>query len=383
MVDNTENEEVLGGFSPMDIISKSLRSDGENDKVIIGGSLGDEDFDVPDEVDKKIKDALESDDDNGEETDEETEGVEDKDKSGDEGSEDDIKTNTGLDPDMEQDVVDFFLDKFTTELDFTFDDETKPKSIKDIIGYIDEMVQEASKPVYPSSEVEELAEFVKNGGNIRNFIENVYTAPVELDKLDLDDETNQELVVSQNLRIKGFKEEAISKKIKRYKELGTLYDEAEESVPELKEYEDKTKALLLEKKQSERVAREQAQLEFITTVENNIKEIDNINGIKLNPKEKAELREYMLKVGPDGKTAYQKDYQSNIANFIKSAYYTKKGDAFTKQLNVKAETEAAKKLRDRLEASRGKRSKNQNPNDRSEKSPDLFRMFSSQYINKK
>jgi len=383
MVDNTENEEVLGGFSPMDIISKSLRSDVENDKVIIGGSLGDDDFDVPDEVDKKIKDALESDDDNDEDTNEETEEAEDKDKSDNEGSDDDSKTNTGLDPDMEQDVVDFFLDKFTTELDFTFDDETKPKSIKDIIGYIDEMVQEASKPVYPSSEVEELAEFVKNGGNIRNFIENVYTAPVELDKLDLDDETNQELVVSQNLRIKGFKEEAISKKIKRYKELGTLYDEAEESVPELKEYEDKTKALLLEKKQSERVAREQAQLEFITTVENNIKEIDNINGIKLNPKEKAELREYMLKVGPDGKTAYQKDYQSNIANFIKSAYYTKKGDAFTKQLNVKAETEAAKKLRDRLEASRGKRSKNQNPNDRSEKSPDLFRMFSSQYINKK
>jgi hypothetical protein len=384
---NTDNE--LGGFSPMDILSKTLRTDESDSKTIVGGAVSDDDnWDVPEEVEERLDEAKDKYEDkikgkplaevDEDETEEPIEGDEDDTETDD----DNAPGASGFDPEIEGDVVEYFIEQFNNELDFKFADNEKPKTVKEVVKYIEELVNENSEPVYPTNEVKELAEFVSNGGNMREFYNRTYTAPVSLDELDIDDEDSQELVVRQNLSLRGFKEDDINRKVKRYKQLGTMYDEAEEALPDLKEYEQNTKEELLKAQLKHKQDTQKAQLDFIKSVENTINGVDDINGIKLSKQDKIELRDYMLKVGVDGKTAYQKEYQSTVTNFVKSAFYTKKGDAFSKQIERKAESQVAKKLRDRIEASRDKRSKNQGSTERGNKSPDMFKLFHSQYIKK-
>jgi len=66
----------------------------------------------------------------------------------------------------------------------------------------------------------------------------------------------------------------------------------------------------------------------------------------------------MPRTTSEGKTQYQIDYIKDKRNLIESAYFTMKGDAFVKKVQTQANSEAARKLKQKLE-NKGKRGKNQ------------------------
>jgi len=257
----------------------------------------------------------------------------------------------------ESDLVDAFSDIFADELGWEFSDEDKPKSVKELVEFMQEVIETNSQPKYASDEIKDLDEYVKQGGDVKHFFSQVYSTDIDPDKIDITKESNQKAVIKDNLRSKGYSETRIDKLISRYEETGALEEEAADSLEEVKEYREKTKQTLLEqnKKQYEENVKEQ--LKFVKNVESIIKDSKDIRGISISEKDRKNLVEYIFKPKSNGLTSYQEDYNSNLQNLVESAYFTMKKDALVQQIEKKASTDAVKNLKLKLKT-KGKSTKN-------------------------
>ena len=256
----------------------------------------------------------------------------------------------------EQDVVDFFTDRFSTELGWELEEEKKPKTVTDVIEYIKDVITVNSKPEYANEEIEKLNEFVANGGDLRKFYSDVYNTP-DFDAASLEDENVQKKILTDNFERLGYTREKINKFISRYEDSGTLQEEAEDAFEGLKEYKREKAEKLLAEQENVRKETVKQQQKFYTDVYNNIEKTDSIRGIPISAKEKKELSDYIFKPEADGFTKYQKDYAKDNRNLIESAYFTMKGDSLIQKVTQKATSQAAKNLQDKL-ANKGKRVKN-------------------------
>ena len=205
------------------------------------------------------------------------------------------------------------------------DEEDIPQDVESLIEFFQNKIEEESKPEYASEEIEALDNFVKQGGNIRDYFQ--IDAELDLDNIDMDDEINQKRVIKELLKEKGFNENRINKMITKYEDAGILEDEAEDAIEDLKEIKEQKKEKLLayQKKQYEQYR--ENQLKFYNNVVDEIKGLKNIRGIAIPEKDKRVLIDYILKPDTDGKTKYQKDYaKGGVKNLIESAYFTMNAD---------------------------------------------------------
>jgi hypothetical protein len=145
----------------------------------------------------------------------------------------------------EENVVTNFFDAVAEKLNWEFEEgEDKPKNVDELINYFQNVIEENSKPEYSSEEVEALDNFVKQGGDLKKYL--TIDAELDLDDIDIEDETNQKLVVKQLLKEKGFSTKKIDKLVSRYEEAGLLEDEAQDALEDLKEIKEERKKQLLE-----------------------------------------------------------------------------------------------------------------------------------------
>ena len=258
----------------------------------------------------------------------------------------------------EEELVDTFSDMFSDELGWDFEEGKKPKNVKDLIGYIQELIETNSAPNYSSDDIKSLDEFVRNGGDPKDFISKVWNTEVDPDKLDLTKEEHQKTIIRENLRNRGYSAARIDKLIDRYEESNSLEEEANESLDEVKEYKEKSKKQLLETRAKQAIEQKQQQQAFVQNVEKIIEDTNTIQGLQLSKKEKQTLKDYIFKpVSNDGMSKFQKDYNSNLKHLVTSAFLTMKGDNFQQQIQQKATTEATNKLRLKLKT-KGKSTKN-------------------------
>lgn len=248
----------------------------------------------------------------------------------------------------ESELITPFVDLFSQELGWEMDEEEKPKTIQELVNYMNDVIEANSKPSFASPEIENLNKFVEEGGDLKQFFSELYSDGIDPESIDLEKESNQKLVVTENLKLRGYSEDRIKKLVTRYEDAGTLEDEAEDALELIKEHKTKRKEQLL--KEQEKLAQQQKnqQLKFIKDVEDTVKGINAVRGIPVSLKEKQALLDYMLKPGSDGRTSYQRDYEKNHLNLIESAYFTMKGDALLKKIETKATADAAKTLKDKL-----------------------------------
>jgi hypothetical protein len=257
----------------------------------------------------------------------------------------------------EEELVDTFADLFVEELDWKFEEGEKPKSVKELVEYMKDIIEENSAPKYASDEVKELDDFVKRGGDLGDFYKKVYSAEINIDKVDLTKESNQKAVIKENLQNRGYSPERIEKLISRYEDADKLEEEATDSLEEIKEQREKNKVALLEtQKKQEEVSIKQQQ-ELISSVQKLIEDATDIRGVELSKKEKQDLIEYIFKPERDGATKYQKAYQSDLRNLVESAFFTMKGKDFVQQIQKKATADATKSLKLKLKT-KGKSTKN-------------------------
>lgn len=339
---NTLNgfEAILDGLVPN--VGTNKNSDIDNDlNDIVSEELTDEELEAlrNPKKDKKVeKEEIEEDDeteyvDDAEEEEEPTETKPKKSKKKPESKvdEDDnteeVEDNDASDDNKSEEVIVNFFDSLSEQLGWDdVDDEEKPKTAEELIEYFRDVIEENSVPNYASEEVEKLDEFVRNGGNLKDYFS--IDADLDLDNIEVEDnEINQKLIVKEFLKEKGFSTKQIEKKITKYEDAGILEDEATDALEALRDIKAERKEKLLEQQQKQAREAEKQQQEFFQNVVSEIKGMNSIYGIDIPEKDKRALLEYIFKPDANGVTKYQKDYAKSLKNLITSAYFTMKGDS--------------------------------------------------------
>lgn len=265
--------------------------------------------------------------------------------------EEETEEEEGVEDNNEENVVTNFFDAMAEKLNWEFEeDEDKPKNVDELINYFQNVIEENSKPEYSSEEVEALDNFVKQGGDLKKYL--TIDAELDLDDIDIEDETNQKLVVKQLLKEKGFSTKKIDKLVSRYEEAGLLEDEAQDALEDLKEIKEERKKQLLEDQKKAYREQLQRQQQFYDNVVSEIKGLKNIRGITVPEKDKKVLIDYILKPDTDGKTKYQKDYaKGGVKNLIESAYFTMNADKLIEAAKREGNNSAIDKFRRSLKSS--------------------------------
>ena len=259
---------------------------------------------------------------------------------------------------FEPDIAEFFQDRLKKELGWEFNEDEKFKSVADVIGYMGTLVEENSKPDFANDEIKELDDFVRGGGNLKDFYKEVYTSTVDIDTLDLTKESDQKSAVREELKLRGFKSDRIDRTIERYEDSEALEEESESSAEFLKNYKEEKREKLLEDSKKESEVFQKQQQKFFNDVQDNIKSLKNIRGISISDKEKKEIVNYIFKPDSNGVTQYQKEYMSDVKNLIESAFFTKMGDALFDRAKNIAASDAHKKMHQKLKTNKGKLNKN-------------------------
>ena len=249
---------------------------------------------------------------------------------------------------LETQNVRLFFDAFAEELGWDVKDDEKPDSMEGLINYIEDTVAENSKPQYADDRIAQLDAYVKNGGKFEDFY-NGMSKNIQYDNMDMEDESNQKMAVRDYLKLSGYSDEQIDKKIERYEDADMLEDEAIDAIERLKEHQEYQLQQQQEEQEALRAQQQQQAQQFVTNLSNTINSLDNIRGVPIPKQDRKALFDYITKVDASGMTQYQKDFNANMTeNLIESAYFTMKGDALIGEAKRTGQTTAAEKLRKML-----------------------------------
>lgn len=261
----------------------------------------------------------------------------------------------------EAEQVGLFFDAIGQSLGWNMDDikeEDRPLTVDNLTDYIREVIDQNSVPQYADERVQQLDEYVKNGGKFEDFYEKQQTS-LSYDNLDMDDETNQKNVISELLRYNGYTDEQIKNKIERYEDADMLEEESEDALSRLKtikkqqiEYEQQQQQLYMQQQ-------EEQQRAFYAQCMNQINNLQSVQGIQIPASDRAKLADYIFNVDQDGVSKFQKDYNDQdkfINNLLTTAYITMKGDSLITTAKRDGESSATEKLRKILRHSSRNRS---------------------------
>ena len=255
-----------------------------------------------------------------------------------------------VDDEDDSELVGNFFDAMSEELGWEFEEgDEKPKNVPELINYFKTVIEENSKPDFASEEIEALDAYVKQGGDLKKYLQ--IDAELDLDDIDLDEESNQKAVVKMWLKEKGFSSKQIEKKISKYEDAGLLEDEAQDAIEDLKEIREQRKEQLLKEQEKAHKQYQEQQRAFYTNVVDEIKGLKNIRGIAIPEKDKKVLIDYILKPDADGRTKYQKDYaKGGVKNLIESAYFTMNADKLLEAAKREGNNKAVERFRNSLKS---------------------------------
>lgn len=261
----------------------------------------------------------------------------------------------------EAEQVGLFFDAIGQSLGWNMDDikeEDRPLTVDNLTDYIREVIDQNSVPRYADERVQQLDEYVKNGGKFEDFYGQQQTS-LSYDNLDMDDEANQKNVISELLRYNGYTDEQIKNKIERYEDADMLEEESEDALSRLKtikkqqiEYEQQQQQLYMQQQ-------EEQQMAFYAQCMNQINNLQSVQGIQIPASDRAKLADYIFNVDQDGVSKFQKDYNDQdkfINNLLTTAYITMKGDSLITTAKRDGESSATEKLRKILRHSSRNRS---------------------------
>ena len=348
-----ETKNTLGGFEAFldDFIPNpdgTPRVQDTDDNEPIDDDLEEELKNQTDPVANKVKKTVEEDDDDD---DDEPIIEEPKRKPGRPKKEEVIEEPID-EPEDDSELVGNFFDAMAEELGWEFDEEeaeSKPKNVQELISYFKTVIEENSKPDFASEEIEALDAYVKQGGDLKKYLQ--IDAELDLDDIDLDEESNQKAVVKMLLKEKGFSSKQIDKKISKYEDAGLLEDEAQDAIEDLKEIREERKQQLLKEQEKAHKQYQEQQRTFYNNVVDEIKGLKNIRGIAIPEKDKKVLIDYILKPDADGRTKYQKDYaKGGVKNLIESAYFTMNADKLLEAAKREGNNKAVERFRNSLKS---------------------------------
>lgn len=368
-----ENKNTLNGFeamfdslAPMNVGEKGKKEDEQDLMNLLGGAdeeLTDEELEAlrnpkPKKNTKKVEEEEETEEE--EEEVEETKTTKKSTKKVEVKEEVEEEEEENTEDTTQEGVITGFFDTLAETIGWDdVDEEEKPKTVEALIEYFKEVIEENSTPEYANEEMQKLDEFVRNGGKLMDYLS--IDAPIDLENVDIDEESDQKLIIKEFLKEKGISVKSIEKKLAKYEEAGLLEDEATDALEALKEIREQRKEELLANQQKQAAKAQKEQQDFFNNVVQEIKGMDSIHGLSIPEKDKKALLEYIFKPDTNGQTKYQKDYAKSLKNLITSAYFTMKGDTIIDVAKKKGKREALDNFKNTLSSNSGvnKKSKRQ------------------------
>ena len=229
-------------------------------------------------------------------------------------------------------------------------EEDRPLTVDDLTNYMREVVQQNSVPQYADERIQQLDEYVKNGGKFEDFYGKQQQS-LSYDNMDMEDEDNQKAVVSELLRYNGYTDDQIKNKISRYEDADMLEEESADALDMLKQIKQHELEMAQQQQAAYLQQQEEKSRQFYNDCMNQIKSLSSIRGVQIPKEDRAKLADYIFNVDQDGISKFQRDYNNKdnfINNLITTAYITMKGDSFISTAKRDGESSATEKLRKML-----------------------------------
>lgn len=229
-------------------------------------------------------------------------------------------------------------------------EEDRPLTVDDLTHYMREVVQQNSVPKYADERIQQLDEYVKNGGKFEDFYGKQQQS-ISYDNMDMEDEDNQKAVVSELLRYNGYTDDQIKNKISRYEDADMLEEESADALDMLKQIKQHELEMAQQQQAAYLKQQEEQSKQFYNDCMNQIKSLSSIRGVQIPKEDRAKLADYIFNVDQDGISKFQKDYNNKdnfINNLLTTAYITMKGDSFISTAKRDGESSATEKLRKML-----------------------------------
>lgn len=229
-------------------------------------------------------------------------------------------------------------------------EEDRPLTVDDLTHYMREVVQQNSVPQYADERIQQLDEYVKNGGKFEDFYGKQQQS-LSYDNMDMEDEDNQKAVVSELLRYSGYTDDQIKNKISRYEDADMLEEESADALDRLKQIKQHELEMAQQQQAAYLQQQEEQSKQFYNDCMNQIKSLSSIRGVQIPKEDRAKLADYIFNVDQDGISKFQRDYNNKdnfINNLLTTAYITMKGDSFVSTAKRDGESSATEKLRKML-----------------------------------
>lgn len=229
-------------------------------------------------------------------------------------------------------------------------EEDRPLTVDDLTHYMREVVQQNSVPQYADDRIQQLDEYVKNGGKFEDFYGKQQQS-LSYDNIDMEDEDNQKAIVSELLRYSGYTDDQIKNKISRYEDADMLEEESADALDRLKQIKQHELEMAQQQQAAYLQQQEEQSKQFYNDCMNQIKSLSSIRGVQIPKEDRAKLADYIFNVDQDGVSKFQKDYNNQenfINNLLTTAYITMKGDSFISTAKRDGESSATEKLRKML-----------------------------------
>ena len=229
-------------------------------------------------------------------------------------------------------------------------EEDRPLTVDDLTHYMREVIQQNSVPQYADDRIQQLDEYVKNGGKFEDFYGKQQQS-LSYDNMDMEDEDNQKAVVSELLRYSGYTDDQIKNKISRYEDADMLEEESADALDRLKQIKQHELEIAQQQQAAYLQQQEEQSKQFYNDCMNQIKSLSSIRGVQIPKEDRAKLADYIFNVDQDGVSKFQRDYNNQenfINNLLTTAYITMKGDSFISTAKRDGESSATEKLRKML-----------------------------------
>ena len=229
-------------------------------------------------------------------------------------------------------------------------EEDRPLTVDDLTNYMREVVQQNSVPQYADERIQQLDEYVKNGGKFEDFYGKQQQS-LSYDNMDMEDEDNQKAVVSELLRYSGYTDDQIKNKIQRYEDADMLEEESADALDRLKQIKQHELEMAQQQQAAYLQQQEEQSKQFYNDCMNQIKSLSSIRGVQIPKEDRAKLADYIFNVDQNGVSKFQRDYNNKdnfINNLLTTAYITMKGDSFVSTAKRDGESSATEKLRKML-----------------------------------
>jgi hypothetical protein len=261
--------------------------------------------------------------------------------------------DTPEDSDDFEDPAYLYLESFFDEAGWELEEAEKKVfqeaggGLKGLHAVMDMIIEDRVASEFASPEVFQLNEWVKNGGNVQDFFNQVIS-PQEYDysKLDTKDLGTQKWVLKEYYtKVKGLSEKKAIKLIEAVEEEGELQAETESIISDLSEKQEQRKAAALaeKKKEQERIkqANEAAIKQTLAFIDSATKQE---LGVTFNNAQKENFKNFLFNVNPKtGRTPYQEKLAKEPNLQLKLAALVFSGVTEGK-LNKLIETDATDKV---------------------------------------